>query len=447
MATFRKINKTLLLLFVGLLANLLPLSSNAQTTLSEEVDSIALTDEQLDSIDNMPIELSEGRGSVELDSIATARYIIKQKPDDKFELYDSEKDTIIAKDLGWLRFSHTFIAPDSSTYCYFNFEKGVMSGLIGIDMKDYHKVTISNFNPNLVTSIGKCSTIDTTITKVCREALLQGMKANEGLYGQIAIVDVPTGHLKAWVAIRKNGNEYDDAELLYTRAAGTHLMLPVNVTLSMLNNGISPDDTVNTGNGTYRLASGQLLKDPSCSCGGYGRITFLDGMKKNSVVAMYKAIERFTDDAISGWETLDTICEDMNAMELAVVLSSVYYRDGAIYVPTLIGDSVDIQDKGDDPPAYHKYAREIMTGLNKDDGAQASYAPKGINIAGIYGTANELKTQVDGVVSQAAFGGCFPAESPRCGIGVFIDKFQQNSITSRQLSTIVNSVVETLSKM
>lgn len=445
MTTYRHINNNFMVLLVGLLVSMISMNSYSQTTLSEEVDSVALTDEEFDSIENIPIELGEGKGSEELDSIATARYIIKQQPDNKFELYDFEKDTIFANDMDWLGFSHTYIAPDSSTYCYFNFEKGIMSGVIGIDMKDDHKVTISNYNPELVTSIGECCTIDTTITNLCHDALLQGMKANNGLYGQIAIVDVPTGHLKAWVAIRKNGNEYADAELLYTRVAGTHLMLPVNVAFSMFNNGISPDDTVNTGNGTYKLPNGRILSDPSCSSGGYGRITFLDGMKKNSIVAMYKAIERFTDDALSGWEALDTICEDMNAMELAAVLSSIYYRDGAIYIPTLIGDSIDIQDKDDNPQGYHKYVKEIMAGLNQNGGAQSSYAPKGINIAGIYGTANELKTQIDGVVSQAAFGGCFPTESPRYGIGVFIDKSPQETITSRHLSTIVNSVVETLS--
>lgn len=458
MATNRYIKRGMVMVLVGIIASVCAVGSYSQTTLPEEavdsaewwdeaVDSVALTDEEIDSLENMPIELEDGSGSEELDSIALARYDIREQTDGRLEIYDVEKDTVVASDMDWLAFSHTFIAPDSSTYCYFRYEKGFMYGLIGIDMQNDHKVTIGNYNPELVTSIDSCTTIDTAITKVCREALLQGMKTTDGLYGQIAIVDLPVGHLKAWVALRRNGDEIDDGEILWTRAAGTRLMLPINVVCNMLDYGISPDETVNTGNGTYKLPNGTTLRDPSCKTGGYGKITYLEGMKKNSDIAMYKALEKFSCDPLSDWATLDTICEDMNAMELAAVMSSIYSRTGDIYIPTLIGDSLEIQHKEGQNPSYSQYEREIMAGLNQDGGAQASFAPKGVSIAGIYSAVDKLKTRIDGAVSQAAFGGCFPADNPRFGIGVFIDKSSQNAISSRQLSSVVNSLVKALNKM
>lgn len=73
-----------------------------------------------------------------------------------------------------------------------------------------------------------------------------------------------------------------------------------------------------------------------------------------------------------------------NAMELAAVFNSLYQKN-IITFPTLQADSVTEATIDRIKPLGRKYLQEVLIGLNKGDGIQASYAPKKVELAGIYG--------------------------------------------------------------
>lgn len=412
----------------------------------EWLDSVEVSDEELaewDSLDNhMFID------DANTDSAVSVRYVIEKTPDHKWTLYDSSKDTVLIEDMDYLKYSHSVqAASDSSIYCYFYFEKGIRSGVIGINMETCNEVTISQDNPSYVADISKCTTIDTTMTMMRREYLSDGLKSLNGIYGQLAIVDIPTGQLRTWIALRRNEKGYEDDVLQLSRLAGTHLLLPLSAVYMLVANGISPNDSVDTGNGVYNAGNDVTIKDHNWRKGGYGKISFIDGFMGNSNIAMFKTLEAAKDEnPVETWSQMSEIREESNAMQLAVYISSLYCGNGKIYTPSLIGDSVTVQGNTANNQQFLKYVKDILVGLNTGNGVQSLYAPKGISIAGIYGIAGNLSTKTDDTVNQASFGGCIPADNSRYAIGIFIDTPQGNTITKQEFSKTVNKIIEYLAK-
>lgn len=164
----RHISKSLTLIILGCLVSLFPIKAYSQTDYVEAVDSVEMSDEDMDSLANVPIFLGEGRASCETDSVIQARYIIEQIPGKKFTLYDGLKDTFVVDNMDHLEYNYSFVASDSIVYSYFNFEKGIMRGLIGICTDNNEKVIMSEYNPKYVVDISECTTIDSVITEKYR---------------------------------------------------------------------------------------------------------------------------------------------------------------------------------------------------------------------------------------------------------------------------------------
>lgn len=80
-------------------------------------------------------------------------------------------------------------------------------------------------------------------------------------------------------------------------------------------------------------------------------------------------------------------------MELAALFNCVYQKNTLTF-PTLQGDSVTEETYNNITPLGRKYLQEVLIGLNKGKGIQASYAPKKVDIAGVYGNyqGKELET-------------------------------------------------------
>lgn len=429
------------------LTSLFPLNSYSQEDSTWVVlDSVSVDSISIDSIygeDDVPIFLNmDSESSARVDSLAQSRFHINIETGPKYALFDCRSDSVIADSMDVLTYSHSVVVADSSSYCYFYFEKGLMNGLIGLSMDGYNKVTISQYNPKYVASLDECTTIDSLLTKKCRELLLNGMKSIDGFYGQLAVVDVPTGQLKAWVALRQNDNKYEDDVLLKYRLAADHLLLPISVAYAMVNGNVSFEDSVDVGGGIYETSKGERILDHNWRAGGYGKMTYLQGLERKSNVAMYKAIEKV--DSTLRWSNYDRIFEEASAMDMAAGVSSMYWYGDYILWPSLIGDSVTKEPNTDYSPKFQEYVRKIMTDVNKGDGIQAKVAPKNVSLAGLYGGTTNLETKQDGTVAQLAFGGCFPADNPRYAIGTFIDKSPKGIIIYPQLSVVVNGVIDWL---
>ena len=116
--------------------------------------------------------------------------------------------------------------------------------------------------------------------------------------------------------------------------------------------------------------------------------------------------------------------------------------------PTLQGDSVTEETFDNITPLGRKYLQEVLIGLNKGNGIQASYAPKKVDIAGVYGNyqGKELENG-EHKLAEMAFVGVFPAKKPRYALVVIINRPNEQTHGPKDLANgIVNNLVEWLSK-
>jgi len=403
-----------------------PQSAMAQT------DTVDVSKTERVKPTQVPLEQCES-----VDTCEVARYAIVSK-DGKFGIYDLRKhENITEIDLDQLRYFRNIVTEDNDTICYFYAEKCTQNANIGT--VNGETVAVWGDNPDYVASIGECTTIDEVIIARCRKELEKTMKKMDGDYGQVAVIDAQTGQLKAWVAIQKDDGKYEDSKL-YKYSCTSHLVRPMLVAGLLGQANISLEDSVDTGYGILNIGDSIVIRDHNWRSGGYGAITYRQGLVNKSNVAMFKAICNVDKhNGIRKWRRLNAFEKDCDAMELAAVISSLY-TCGKLLVPTLFGDSVMVKEEMPFTPKMLEYMRMILIEANTE-GTQAKYAPKDLLIAGLYGTA----TSEDGE-KELSFAGCFPTDEPRYAIGVFIDKTGETLSTPKQLSELVNGLIERLSK-
>jgi len=378
----------------------------------------------------VPLEQCES-----VDTCEVVRYAIVRK-DGKYGIYDLRKhENITEIDLDQLRYFRNIVTEDNDTICYFYAEMGMQSANIGA--VNGETVTVWGDNPDYVASIGECTTIDEDISAICRKKLEQTMSAISGKYGQVAVIDAQTGQLKAWVAIQKDDGKYKDGKL-YKSSCTSHLIRPMLVAGLLGQANISLEDSVDTECGILNIGVSIVIRDHNWRSGGYGKITYRQGLVNKSNVAMFKAICHVGKcDGMRMWRRLNAFDKNCDAMELAAVISSLY-TCGKLLVPTLFGDSVMVKEEMPFTPKMLEYMKTILIEANTE-GTQAKYAPKDLPIAGLYGTATSEEGE-----KELSFAGCFPTDEPRYAIGVFINKIGDTESTPSQLSVLVNGLIEWL---
>lgn len=300
-------------------------------------------------------------------------------------------------------------------------------GLVGLTAFAQGTTAEDNINEcdgsEYVGRLDRCTTIDKEIESKCRSMLEKGMTAVDGVDGQVAVVDAKTGRLKAWVALEKGNKGFTDAKLL-KKAYSPRIITMVGVVPLLADIGGKLEDSIDVCRGVYNSESGLKIRDHNWRSGGYGKMTMREALLKKSNVAMYKILlatmgEKRTSSA---WKKMTENVKATNAMEMAALLGGVF-NGNDFFRPTLIGDSVEVKSSGDINLLGHQYMREIFVGLNKKDGIQAEYAPKGIELAGIYGNYTG-EENVNGETDNAemSFVGVFPAKDPVYSVCVFIHR-------------------------
>lgn len=153
------------------------------------------------------------------------------------------------------------------------------------------------------------------------------------------------------------------------------------------------------------------------------------------------------DNAFGIWKKMTSDEKQTNAMELAAVFNSLYQKN-IITFPTLQADSVTEATIDRIKPLGRKYLQEVLIGLNKGDGIQASYAPKKVELAGIYGNYQGKDIENgEHKLAEMSFVGLFPAKKPRYALALFINRPNEPIHDSKDLADgIVNDLVEWLTK-
>lgn len=416
------------------------LSIAQEMTVADTIDAEKAFDKK--HITQVPLEQCE-----QIDTCSIAKFAIVSKGG-KLGIYDLEKhENITEIDLDIAGFSRRYVSENGIEVFYFYVERGIERGTIGVVGENNQTVGVWMDNPEYVAKLDECTTIDSVMTQKCQDVLSEGLKVLNGIYGQVAVVDAQTGRLKSWVALEKGGYEYSEGKLL-KQACSPRILTLVGITPMLADIDGALNDKMDLCGGIYNIGDSISIRDHNWRSGGYGVMTCRQALIHKSNVAMFKILlVNHGDDAFGIWKKMTSDEKQTNAMELAALFHGAYQKN-VLTFPTLQGDSVTEETFNNITPLGRKYLQEVLIGLNKGDGIQASYAPKKVDIAGVYGNyqGKELENG-EHKLAEMSFVGVFPAKKPRYALAVIINRPNEATHAPKDLAnSVVNKLVEWLSK-
>ena len=151
------------------------------------------------------------------------------------------------------------------------------------------------------------TTIDSTLQVKATSILENKQTELNALSGQVIIMKVQTGHIKAMVGLeRKDGANYLPCEN-FSQAHESALMHPISILAALETRKVKLSDMVDVGNGIYSIQDREL-KDHNWHRGGYGEISIKQGLASSSNIAVYKTMEKaFGDDAQAYFSLLNNM--------------------------------------------------------------------------------------------------------------------------------------------
>ena len=151
------------------------------------------------------------------------------------------------------------------------------------------------------------TTIDSTLQVKATSILENKLTELNALSGQVIIMKVQTGHIKAMVGLeRKDGANYLPCEN-FSQAHESALMHPISILAALEAGKVKLSDTVDVSNGVYSIQDREL-KDHNWHRGGYGEISIKQGLASSSNIAVYKTTEKaFGDDAQAYFNLLNKV--------------------------------------------------------------------------------------------------------------------------------------------
>ena len=434
-------NRYIKLGLLAIVSTFFGLSSVAQNVV--EADSIdaeeAFGKKQITQI---PLEQCE-----RVDTCSIVKFAIVTK-DGKRGIYDLDKHenvTEIVFDVAG--FSRLYVSDEGIEVFYFYVKKGVECGTIGVVGDNNQTIGVWMDNPEYVAKLDECTTIDRVMTQKCQDALSEGLESLNGVYGQVAVIDAKTGRLKAWVALENEGENYAEGKLL-KQACSSRILALLGITPMLADINGSLNEKIDLDGGIYNIGDSISIRDHNWRSGGYGVMTYRKALTHKSDVAMFRILQaKHGDKAFGIWKKMTSDENLSNAMELAAIFNSAYQKN-VLTFPTLQGDSVTEESFKNITPLGRKYMKDVVIGLNKGDGMQATYAPKKMDLAGIYG--NYQGKEIEGgkhKLAEMSFVGVFPAKKPRYALAVFIKRPNVPTHGPKDLAnSIVNELVEWLAK-
>ena len=135
------------------------------------------------------------------------------------------------------------------------------------------------------------TTIDSTLQVKATSILENKQTELNALSGQVIIMKVQTGHIKAMVGLeRKDGANYLPCEN-FSQAHESALMHPISILAALETGKVKLSDMVDVGNGSYSVQDREL-KDHNWHRDGYGEISIKQGLASSSNIAVYKTMEK-----------------------------------------------------------------------------------------------------------------------------------------------------------
>lgn len=296
------------------------------------------------------------------------------------------------------------------------------------------------------------STIDSTLQTNATAILESKLSEINAQSGQVIIMEVQTGQIKALVGLtKKDSTNYQSCEN-FSVWQSTGLMRPISLLAALETGKVKLSDKVDTGDGIYQV-HGRELKDHNWHRGGYGELTVQEGLAVGSNIATYKTMEKafgdnpqtFFDllanmsygkpDSINGIASLQPykITEKnitWNCIGYEQLISPIqvltFYNaianNGKMIQPQLYKDSVVVINPQIASRASIDSLKKALV-FNVTDGLGQPAKSDKVVVAGMQGTSS-LSTNEDSTKDMYAveFCGYFPTDNPKYSIIVSINK-------------------------
>ena len=395
----------------------------------------------------------------------TTRYAVVHDWNGRCGIYDLEKkENITELEYRNLYFSKMMDIDDGSQATVFYGYKGHREGIVSVAPSgDILAITMPD--KEQMCSLDSCRTIDKKITKLSHKLLKKDMKECGGHYGQVLVMESQTGNIKAWVAL---DDEYHNGHitdaLLLKHQLCSDPMKPLMATIGMVDSHTSWSDSIDTKCGIDSIGD-MLIKDHNWHRGGYGKVSFLDGFKWHSNIAMIRAMERRNPASLRHeWWRVADCPREMDALEIAQIYNVAALNGKTIIEASVNTDSIKVYT----PEAGSTLDQEIITMFREylnatlnDGGIGSRWTSKKVHISGDYvvhrncrptlydDNADQMEQYYseEGLVTynQVIFTGYFPSENPKYTICVSMDKTGM-PIAGKLISNTVNKLAEYLNK-
>lgn len=298
--------------------------------------------------------------------------------------------------------------------------------------------------------IKQTSTIDSTLQVKATEILDNKLTEIDALSGQVIIMEVQSGQIKALVGLtRKDSTDYQPNGNFAVQQP-TALMHPISLLAALETGKVKLDDIIDTGNGIY-ACNGNAIKDHNWHRGGYGEITVKQGLIASSNIATVKTMENvFGDnpevyfnllakmdygkpDSITGMDNLkpysvsernitwNSIGYDQSITPIQVLtFYNTIANNGKMVQPQRYKDSTVIINPQIASKANIDSLKQVLQ-FNITDGLGKPANSDKVIVAGKQGTII-VSTDNDNTEYAVEFCGYFPADSPKYSIIVSINK-------------------------
>lgn len=139
------------------------------------------------------------------------------------------------------------------------------------------------------------TTINVDIQDITERALRETLTEVNADWGCAVVMEVKTGAIRAMANLDRLGEgRYGER----TNHALADLLEPgstfkgVTMLASLDRGGVQPNDTVDVGNGLYRVGRGLTIVDHNAHRGGYGRISYAEAIEKSSNIGVALAVKK-----------------------------------------------------------------------------------------------------------------------------------------------------------
>lgn len=393
----------------------------------------------------------------------TARYAVVYDWNGRCGIYDlKKKENITELEYRTLRFSRMMELEDGSQATLFYGFQGHRKGIVSVG-PDNDVMSMHMLDDDMAYKLDSCHTIDKSIMKLSRKLLEKDMKEYEGLYGQVLVLESQTGNVKAWVALE---DELHDGNLtdapLFKHQLCTDPQKAFYATMCLVDSNTSWSDSVDTKCGTDTI-DGLIVRDHNWHRGGYGKITYLEGFKQHSNIALVRALEKANSNLRYRWWTISDNPREMDALSVATLYNAAALNGEKLVLPSVNTDSI-INETPDnlaqsDIKLIHmmkEYLKAIL-----QNGVGSRFITKEVDMSGEFIVHRNCRPTLyddnlkdvekyysdEGLqtYNQVIFTGYFPSDNPRYTICVTMDK-EAMPTSGRQICNTVNKLAEYLNK-